>query len=451
VRPADPAPLLPRRRLLFAGGAGAVGAAGLALACRGTESRPAPAPAPAPERAAELFPELSDQRPGCVPIDGQDRADRRARLGRLLAERGIDAFVCEGGPTLSYLAGVAWGRSERFFALVVTADGAHFWLCPAFEEGKARLAIDGSGKPGGAFVTWHEDEYAFRPLCDALRARGVQRLAIDPALRFGFVERLAHAARGDEAFAALASYGAIVSGAELLVALRGRKEPKELALLRRANELTQLALVHVAERVRPGQTGADVGRLVSAAHARLGFSGTWNLSLIGPAAALPHGDASAAPLGAGDVLLIDCGGGFLGYQSDITRSWVPHGEPAEEVQRAWNAVRDAQRRAFETIRPGRTCREIDAAARAEIVRHGYPGGFEVFTHRLGHGIGLEGHEDPYFDGGSEVVLAPGMTLSNEPGIYLPGRFGLRIEDIVHVTETGAGVFGSWQQGPRSPA
>jgi Xaa-Pro dipeptidase len=114
-------------------------------------------------------------------------------------------------------------------------------------------------------------------------------------------------------------------------------------------------------------------------------------------------------------------------------------------------VRDAQQRAFETIRPGVRAREVDRAARASIEAAGYPAGFEVFTHRLGHGIGLEGHEDPYFDGASEVVLESGMTLSDEPGIYLLGRFGVRIEDIVLVTEGGADHFGSWQRAPDSPA
>jgi Xaa-Pro dipeptidase len=441
------------------------GAAGLALgACAAPPAATAPpptepvAPAEAPEpareareRAAERFADLSDATRGAEPITEADRAARRARLGRLLAERGLDALICEGGATMSYLTGVGWGRSERLFALVVDANGRHFWLCPAFEESKARLATDGAGRPCGDYVTWQEDEYAFRPLCAELRARGVKKLAIEPAFRHGFVDRIAAAARADGSFAELAAQGVLVSGAELVVALRGCKDAKELALLRRANELTKQALVRVAEELRPGMDGAAVGSLVNAAHRKLGMTGPWNLSLVGPAAALPHGDASRQPLAEGDVLLIDCGAGFLGYQSDITRTWVPFGKAPAEVERAWNDVRDAQRAAFDALRPGRRCREIDAAARAAIEARGWPGGFGVFTHRLGHGIGMEGHEDPYFDGGSEVVLAEGMTLSNEPGIYLPGRFGVRIEDIVHVTRDGAGVFGDWQRGVGSPA
>ncbi|MBI5364907.1 MAG: aminopeptidase P family protein [Planctomycetes bacterium] len=442
----DPEPIPPRRALLAAASALALGAC--AAERGGPDGR---ANAEASERAKERFADLRDDGPPLPKIDAADRAARRARLGRLLAERGLDAWIGEGGPTLGYLSGVAWGKSERLFALVVTADGAHFWLCPAFEAAKARQAIDAPNGPGGALVTWREDEYAFRPLCAALRERGVARLAVDPGFRVGFVERLAQTARADAGFAALAAKDAIVSGAELGLALRGRKEAKELALLRRASELTQRALVRVHAELAPGMDGAAIGALVAAAHVRLGFTGSWSLPLVGAAAALPHGDAGRETLTPGKALLVDCGGTLAGYQSDITRTWVPFGAPSADVARAWRDVRDAQRAAFDALRPGRRCREIDAAARDLIAARGWPGGFGVFTHRLGHGIGLEGHEDPYFDGGSEVVLEPGMTLSNEPGIYVEGAFGVRIEDIVHVTADGAEVFGAWQEQPGSPA
>lgn len=439
-----------RRRLLASGAGFSAGL--LALGCTARAPAPATSAVAAPD---ELFADLSDQRASVAPITAAERAARRARLARVLAERGLDAFVCEGGATLSYLAGVSWGRSERLFALVVTADGAHFWLVPAFEEGRARLAIESVAQPGEAtpsgreLVAWQEDEYASRPLLAALRERRVERLAVDPAFRYGFVAELAAAARAEGH--GLAAPGAITTGRELLAELRGRKSPNELAILRRANELTQHVLARVADEVRPGQTGAEIGALVARAHARLGFANSWNLSLVGAAAALPHGDASPKPLAHGDVLLIDCGGSFHGYQSDITRTWVPAGAPSAAVERAWSAVRDAQRRAQDAIRPGRRCREIDAVARAALVSRGYPGGYAAFTHRLGHGIGLEGHEDPYFDGGSEVVLASGMTLSNEPGLYFPGEFGVRIEDVIAVTDTGCESFGSGQPSPRSPA
>jgi Xaa-Pro dipeptidase len=198
-------------------------------------------------------------------------------------------------------------------------------------------------------------------------------------------------------------------------------------------------------------TGREIAAVVDRAHKKLGFTSPWNLSLLGPAAALPHGDPDERRLARGDVLLVDAGGDFLGYQSDQTRTWVFDGAPSAEVARAWNAVRDAQLAAFDAMAPGVPCREVDRAARAKLVERGYRPGFADFTHRLGHGIGVEGHEDPYFDGGSAVPLASGMTLSNEPGLYFPGRFGVRLEDVVAITPDGAEHFGTWQRAPTSPA
>ena len=187
------------------------------------------------------------------------------------------------------------------------------------------------------------------------------------------------------------------------------------------------------------------------AHGRLGLTDHWDLSLIGPAAAYPHGENRDLELKRGDVLLVDTGGALHGYQSDCMRTWVFDGTPSEYVARVWNCVRDAELAAFEAIAPGVRAGDVDLVARRLLEGHGLTEGYTTFTHRLGHGIGMEGHEDPYFDSGSEVILATGMTLSDEPGIYLPGEFGVRIEDIVAVTADGAEHFGSWQLTPTSPA
>ncbi len=420
---------------------------GIALAgCAGSgaASPPAELPADRSARLDEELAQLTDQRGSVAPIQAEERAARRARLGGLLSAAGIDALMCEGGATMRYLSGVGWGRSERAFALVVLADGSHFWLCPAFEAEKARLRIDREldpDFPGGPIVAWQEDEYAWQPLAAALREHGAQRVAHDPQARWFL-------ARGLERELGA---GQVLEAQALLIELRARKEPHELALLRRANELTQQAIVAASELVRPGMAGDEIAALMQHAQRRLGLEQTWCLALVGPAAAYPHGEDHGRQLARGELLLIDTGGSFHDYQSDDSRTWAVGGPPGVEERRAWNAVRDAQQRAFEPIRPGVLAREVDGAARAAIERAGYPGGFEVFTHRLGHGIGLEGHEDPYFDGGSEVVLESGMTLSDEPGIYLYGRFGVRLEDIVQVTESGADHFGSWQRGPESPA
>ncbi|MBL8860059.1 MAG: aminopeptidase P family protein [Planctomycetes bacterium] len=421
--------------------AGLPGSGGLFASCASPRGRDDQATDEATSGADDLFAHLEDATAGSTPISGTERAARRARLGKILTAHGADALLVEPGATLTYLAGVAWGRSERLFALVVLADGSHFFVVPAFEESRARNQIDAPDGPGGALCTWNEAEYATAPLARALRERGVQRVLIEPQLRHVFAARLAQELPG----------GSVASGHAVIVELRAVKEEHELALLRRANEITQTAIVAVAETLRAGLTGAEIGARMDRAHRRLGLRSPWNLSLIGPAAALPHGDASARKLAPGDVVLIDTGGALHGYQSDITRTWVFGAAPELEIERVWHTVRDAQSAALAAIRAGVEARAVDACAREFVARQGFAAGYRDFTHRLGHGIGLEGHEDPYFDGGSDTILRAGMTLSVEPGLYFPGRFGVRIEDIIAVTPDGAEVFGTRQKGPGSPA
>lgn len=390
--------------------------------------------------ADELFADLTDQSGTVSPISQQEHAARRARLGALLAESEYDALICEGGATMRYLSGTTWGHSERLFSLIVLADGSHFWLCPAFEEEKARLRIDREGGPGGEVLTWDEHEYPFAPLAAVLDEKRVSRLGVEPALRHRFVHGLQQQMGQPRVQAAL----------DLVVELRGRKDAHELEIMRKVNELTQLGIVAASREVRPGMTGRDISRLMRRAQSKLGLGGIWDLSLIGEAAAYPHGGYGDRKVAEGDVILVDTGGDLHGYKSDNTRSWVLGGKPSAEVTKVWNLVRDAQKAAFDAMRPGEPCGNVDRAAREVIERGGYGPGYEYFGHRLGHGIGMEGHEDPYFDGGSRVLMASGMTFSNEPGIYIYGSFGIRLEDIVVVTETGADHFGNWQAGPESP-
>lgn len=414
---------------------GALAGAGAFAACA-SQPRPESASEPQPDG----FDELPDLRPMVSAITPAERAGRRKRLASLLEQAGLDAYLCEGGPTLSYLAGISWGKSERTFALVVLADGRHFWICPAFEAEKARLSIEKEGGPGGELETWEEHEYAFAPLARVLRRHGAGRVAVDPQARSFILDGLRDELGAEN----------VVLGRDLLVRLRGVKDAHELEILRLASEGTQLAIAAVARRVQLGMTGDDVSRLMARAHGKLGMTSPWCLALVGAAAAYPHGDNHAVQLARDEFLLVDTGASLHGYASDTTRTWCVEGTPGAELQRAWNAVRDAQQRAFEAMRPGVECRAIDAAAREFLSAAGYGPGYSKFTHRLGHGIGMEGHEDPYFDGGSRVKLEPGMTLSNEPGVYIYGQFGVRIEDIVACTADGATHFGAWQRSWRSP-
>lgn len=431
------------RRGFLAGSAGLAAALPFSCAAPGSPDSTGASSREADETARldELLSSLTDQSGSIEPITAAERVARRARCAALLSEAGVDALLMESGATMTYLAGIGWGRSERLFGLVVLADGDHFWISPAFEVGKASLRIGAEDGPGGELVPWDEHEYAFGPLAAELRRRGVSRVAIEPELRYAFADGLAREI-GD---------ANVVSGRDVVVALRGPKDAHELALLRRANELTKLAIRTVAEHVTLGMDGVAIGAMLNHAHRRMGMKNPWNLSLVGPEAALPHGGKRELKLTPGDVFLTDTGASLHDYCSDITRTWVVGAPPSREVETIWNTVRDAQRAAFDAMGPGVECRAIDQAGRAVIDAAGYGPGYRTFTHRLGHGIGLRGHEDPYFDGGSRVVLRPGMTLSNEPGIYLPGKLGVRIEDIIAITSDGAEVFGDWQASPASPA
>jgi Xaa-Pro dipeptidase len=404
-------------------------------------TREAPSARDERSRLDELFSGLSDQSGGEQPIQPSERAARRRRASILLQERGLNALVCEGGRTMEYLTGVSWGHSERLFAFVMLDDGSHFWIAPAFEEQRALLSIHGADGPGGDIVTWQEHEYAWKPLAAALADFRASNVCIDPSARYFLAERLATVIGPER----------ISSGGDVVRALRMVKDAHELQLLRRAAELTQTALAAVAQHVEPGQSEEQISAMVRHAQRRLGLSSVWDLSLLGPSAAYPHGDDRHNIAKEGEFLLVDTGGSLHGYQSDISRTWVVGGrEPGARESKAWFAVRDAQLRAFETAGPGTPCNAVDLAARESLAAAGYGRGYEHFTHRLGHGIGLEGHEDPYFDSGSEVELAPGMTLSDEPGLYFPGEFGVRLEDVLTVTSSGAEVFGKWQRSPTSP-
>lgn len=220
-----------------------------------------------------------------------------------------------------------------------------------------------------------------------------------------------------------------------------RKDDAELARLRRANEATKAALQLVARvGVHEGLRQSELALRVRQAQQRAGLDDVWVLALFGPSAAFPHGTAEDRALAPGELILVDTGGSLHGYRSDITRTWAL-GTPELEARRAWSVVAAAQRAALALIRPGVRCGDVDAAARAVIEREGFGAGYERFTHRLGHGIGVQVHEHPYLVKDSLRVLEPGMTMSNEPGLYVPGAFGVRIEDIVAVTEDGHEVFG----------
>ena len=360
---------------------------------------------------------------GIAAPDAAEYATHVARLQTAMAEHDLSAVVVEPSPTMTWLSGVRWGRSERPFLLVVPQQGEPWFVAPAFEEGTARQRL------GDATLhTWQEHDSPFALLAKHL-PRGSGRVGVDGEMRTFIVAGLRAAMKRP-----------VVDGRAAIDAVRMSKSDAELSRLRRANEATKAALALVANVVEPGMPQSEVAALARAAQQAAGLADVWVLALAGEAAAYPHGTEHDRVLGSNELLLVDTGGALHGYRSDITRTWAV-GTPTDAAARAWETVAAAQRAGLAVMKPGVTAGAVDAAARAVIESGGYGGGYDALTHRLGHGIGLQVHEPPYLVPHDARALTPGMTMSNEPGIYKRGEFGVRIEDIVAITPSGHEVFG----------
>ena len=374
-----------------------------------------------PHPAIASLQSLKPQEP--APISDAERAERRAKAQRLMLSAAVHAMLVEPGPSLDYFSGLRWGRSERLFGLLIPRRGDAVVICPAFERERAESQI------GGRFRVrvWQEDESPYALVAGAMRDWGFAAgtLAVESSARFFVADALAKVKPAIQ----------VVSGDPITQVCRGIKDAHEVALMRHANRVTIEAFRATFQTMRAGMSQSELGRNLSQAFQKLGYSGG-ALVLFGESSAYPHGLEQPRALEEGQVVLIDGGTSVQGYASDITRT-VAFGTPSAEAVRVFETVREAQRRALKAARPGKKAGEIDAVARDYITGQGYGPGYKFFTHRLGHGIGLEGHEWPYLVKGSEVVLRPGMSFSDEPGIYQYGKFGVRLEDIMVITETGA--------------
>jgi Xaa-Pro dipeptidase len=364
------------------------------------------------------------------PIAPEEFQSRVVRAQQLLAESKppLDALFLAPGTSLYYFSGVRWWPSERLLALVITRKGDPLVVCPAFEEGRLREQL----RYPAQVRVWQEDESPSALVAASLADRGIRtgRLGIDETTYFTFFDRLRQAAPSLE----------LVSGDPVTIGCRARKSAHELELMRLACEATFDVFRAVFASLQEGMTQADIGNLVERGFARMKLRGG-ALVLIGASAALPHGTLKSPKLKEGDGVLIDGGTSVEGYASDVTRTGAfglpgGAGKPSEKLQRAFEIVRRAQDAALDAARAGRLSGTVDDAARSVIVSAGFGPGYKFFTHRLGHGIGLDGHEHPYLVRGSKTILEPGMTFSNEPGIYVPGDYGLRCEDDMVIVADG---------------
>ncbi|MBX6363664.1 MAG: aminopeptidase P family protein [Gemmatimonadetes bacterium] len=380
----------------------------------------APAEPPLHPAIAALRPLKSEEPP---PISEAEMAERRHAAQRLMAEQGIDALFIEPGANLLYFTGIRWGRSERLFGMLLPKQGDAVFISPAFEARRAGSQIGDRYE----IRAWEEDQSPYRLIADTLGGWGVKTgtLAVDESARYFIPYAMATAAPALR-----------TTTAETITRpCRGVKSAHEIEIMRFANRVTLEAYRAALQTLREGMTQAEVGQNLRAAFRKLGYEGG-GLVLFDESSAYPHGLENPRPLQTGQIVLIDGGTNVHGYESDMTRT-VVFGTPTDEQRRVFDIVHEAQARALAFAAPGKKCGEVDAVARKVITDAGFGPDYKFFTHRLGHGIGLEGHEWPYLVRGSEIVLRPGMTFSDEPGIYQYGKFGVRLEDIMVITERGA--------------
>jgi Xaa-Pro dipeptidase len=383
---------------------------------------------------------LKDRSHEAVPISAAERQQRIDRARELLAQNKLAALTVTGGTTLQYFLGVPAGQSERLFAWTLPATGDPFIVCPTFEAGRMHEALSSSPNGGTTRVyTWNEDDDPYALLASSLKGVTTSSLplALDERVQFVFADRIAQAV----------APRAVTSGIPVVAGCRSIKSPAELALMQLANDITLSVYKAVYESCSPGMTNRQFTSLVDDAYTRCGVRGEASCQ-VAAFSAQPHGSPTPQVIRENQVVLIDDGCYVQGYQSDMSRSFV-YGKPTDRQKRVFDIVHQAQAAALAAARPGAEMQTVDAAARAVITNAGFGPDYKHFTHRVGHGIGMDMHEWYYLVRGNTRLLAANMTFSDEPGIYLPDDpepFGIRLEDDMHITEDGAKLFT-----PQSPS
>lgn len=371
-----------------------------------------------------------------TPITTEERAGRVEKARRLMRAQELDALALSGGTSMVYYTNVRWGGGERLFTVVVPVEGEAFVVCPAFEEDRAREQLALGPLGGSQVYTWEEHESPYERVAQGLRDRGITtgKLGAEETMQFRFSNGIALAAPAME----------VVDATPVTAGCRGAKDAHELELMTLANEATLTAYKAVYLSLEEGMTQGDVGGLIRAAHRQLGFSGGASVQ-TGEWSALPHGSITPQVIREGTIILIDGGCGVEGYRSDMSRTFVL-GQPTDIMRERFDIELEAQTAAHDAAGPGVLPEDVDAAARRVIEEAGYGPGYTYFTHRVGHGIGMDGHEWPYLVKGNRTPLVKGNVFSDEPGIYVPGEFGVRLEDCMYITDDGAELFT-----PQSPS
>jgi Xaa-Pro aminopeptidase len=357
------------------------------------------------------------------PITRDEYLQRQETARQYMHESGIEAIFLTGGTSLQYFTGAQWGLSERLFAMVLPTKGDLAWVAPAFEKGRALEQI----KFGNDVRTWQEDESPYHLVGSILKDRGIAsgKIGIEETVRFSFSEGISKAAPALK----------LTSADPVTARCRRIKSAHEIDLMRLANQITLKAFQIALKSLKEGMTQNELAGSIASAHQQMGARGG-ALVLFAADSALPHGTINPQKLRSGDIVLVDGGCSVENYASDMTRTTV-FGKPTDKQLKVFDIVKRAQAAALKTARPGIACEDVDAAARKVITDAGYGPDYKYFTHRVGHGIGMDGHEWTYLVRGNKTKLEAGMSFSDEPGIYIPGEFGMRCEDIMVIRENGA--------------
>ncbi len=384
-------------------------------------------------RAADLqasISQLTSLAADAQPISAGEHQARLAKVQSLMQRQKTGALLVEAGSTMEYFTGVRWWRSERTTAAVIPASGRVIIITPFFESPSVTETL----RVAGDVRTWQEDESPFELIAGALReqASAAGPLAVEDTTRFFIVERVTKA---------LGNARRVIAGEDLVRACRMFKSRAELALMQVANDVTLAALRYVHGRVAAGMQGPAILKELVAATEALGGTHNFSLVLLNEASAYPHGSVKPQSVREGSVILIDTGCTVHGYQSDISRTWI-YGAASARQREVWNTVQRGQQIALATAKIGIPTGAIDKAVRAYYEGNGWSKDYRLpgTSHRTGHGIGMDVHEAPYLVRSDPTPLAAGMCFSDEPGIYIPGEFGIRLEDCWHMTETGPRSF-----------
>jgi Xaa-Pro dipeptidase len=368
--------------------------------------------------------------PTAPPITREERIARLDRARQLMRAAGIGAVLIESGPSLDYYTGVQWRRSERLTGAVIPATGDPIIVTPFFEAPTiAEMLV-----VPAEIRTWQEDDEPLKLVADFLRERGAAKAPVgfEETNRFFLMDRLQAQLPGTK----------IVSANSIVRAQRMIKSPAELALMQSAADITVAALRAIHPQIQAGFAPSTISQLFNDAVTGMGGAPTFALVLIGEAAAYPHGTGKPQEVKRGEVILLDCGCDVHGYQADISRTFVFGADPTPDQRKVWEQMRRGQDIAMAAARVGAAAGSVDDAVRSAYESWGYGPRYKLpgTSHRTGHGIGMEGHEPVNLVHGETTPLAPGMCFSNEPGIYLPGKFGIRLEDCFHMTAAGAKWF-----------